>query len=158
MQKIIVGIDVGLTGAIAAIGESGEFVGCWDMPLESYGQKGKKRINAKLLHGILLGLSVYDVVACRVELVAARPNQGVTGMFSFGDSFGCVRMASAICGYPVEYITPRNWKTAFSMLGTDKDFALIKAREVFPNAPLNLKKHIGRADALLIAHSFCLAN
>jgi len=153
MNRIIIGIDVGQTGAIAAITNSGKLVGVWDMPLEKYviNSKAKHRVDGAALHRILSVLD--DVALCRVENVFANPTQGVSSMFSFGDAFGCVRTVVGICGFATEYISSQSWKKKRGLIGTDKDTARLQAIELFPAASLHRKKDIGRADALLIAYS-----
>jgi crossover junction endodeoxyribonuclease RuvC len=49
-------------------------------------------------------------------------------------------------------VTPQRWKkTMLDGQGKDKDAARFKAQALFPQIELHLKKHDGRADALLIA-------
>jgi hypothetical protein len=45
---------------------------------------------------------------------------------------------------------PGVWKRAFG-LPSDKEAARAMGQRIFPGAPLGLKKHAGRAEALLIA-------
>jgi crossover junction endodeoxyribonuclease RuvC len=150
---LFVGVDVGLTGAVAAIGASGQFIDVWDMPVE-VGRTGKNRMCAKGLQGVMNQLSTYSLnQRFTVEQVAAMPKQGVSSMFNFGDSFGVVRAVIALTDMPVEFVSPMSWKKKMGCVGTDKDYALTLARQYYPAAPLHLKKHIGRADALLIARS-----
>jgi hypothetical protein len=47
-------------------------------------------------------------------------------------------------------VTPQVWKKSLK-LSQQKLESLLMARELFSNAPLTLKKHNGRAEALLIA-------
>jgi len=152
-DRIVIGVDVGLSGAIAAVSGLGELVGVWDMPVETVGN-GKHRCAPFLLYQILCNIRARAAfVECRIEQVGAMPSQGVTSMFNFGDSFGCVRSAVAVAGIPHAFITPQSWKKQCGLIGTDKDFSRTKAAQLFSSAPLSLKKHIGWADALLIAWS-----
>jgi hypothetical protein len=55
---------------------------------------------------------------------------------------------------PVEMVHPRTWKaTLMRDMGKEKDASRVKAMQMYPLAAknLSLKKHHGRADALLIA-------
>jgi hypothetical protein len=45
------------------------------------------------------------------------------------------------------------WKRHFK-LGSDKEFSRALAVRLYPSAPLNLKKHADRAEALLMARWF----
>jgi hypothetical protein len=47
-------------------------------------------------------------------------------------------------------LSPQKWKKHFN-LTADKNEALDLAKQLFPKAPLKLKKDINRAEALLIA-------
>ena len=71
-------------------------------------------------------------------------------MFSLGDSFGCARAVVAACRFELVYVTPAQWKKHFS-LGSDKELARALAVRAFPQAPLTLKRHADRAEALLMA-------
>jgi hypothetical protein len=53
--------------------------------------------------------------------------------------------------YQVNMIRPQAWKAHHSLLKAEKDESLALARTKWPKAPLSLKKHHGRAEALLIA-------
>ena len=83
------------------------------------------------------------------------PGQGVSGMFSLGDSFGVVRaLAEAYRAPRVQYISPAVWKKALGLLKQEKAASLALARRLYPTARpmLYRKKDEGRAEALLIAH------
>jgi hypothetical protein len=43
---------------------------------------------------------------CVLERVGARPGQGVTSMFRFGQVFGALEMAIAAAEMPMQYVTP----------------------------------------------------
>lgn len=79
------------------------------------------------------------------------PGQGVTSMFNFGQGYGVIKGVLAGIGVPYKDATPQKWKKACGLIGSDKDAARLLAIELFPDAELHLKKHGGRADALLIA-------
>ena len=142
-----IGIDPGLSGAIAMIDHLGYRV--WDIPII---QKGtgtvKNEINAAGMLDILRHADFQTVAA--LERVNAMPGQGVSSVFSLGDSFGCCRSVLACAYIPTFYITPSQWKKNFN-LTSDKEEARALAVKMFPKAELHLKKHIDRAEALLIA-------
>jgi crossover junction endodeoxyribonuclease RuvC len=146
--KCYIGIDPGLSGAIAII--SGDKYEVHDIPIM---QKGagtvKNEINAKGMADILRKHVNYPPTAA-IERVNAMPGQGVSSVFSLGDSFGACRSVIACQGYPYVYITPTEWKKHYK-LTSDKEEARALAIKMFPDAELHLKKHIDRAEALLIA-------
>lgn len=142
-----IGIDPGLSGAVAMIDHLGYRV--WDIPII---QKGtgtvKNEINAAGLMDIIAEADFETVAA--LERVNAMPGQGVSSVFSLGDSFGCCRAVLACARMPTFYITPTMWKKHYG-LTSDKEQARALAVKMFPKAELHLKKHIDRAEALLIA-------
>jgi crossover junction endodeoxyribonuclease RuvC len=78
------------------------------------------------------------------------PNQGVSSTFSFGRAVGVISAVCELTRYPVHLVTPQKWKKHFH-LSSDKNESLDMARYLWPEARLTLKKHINKAEALLIA-------
>ena len=163
----IIGIDPGLTGAISCIKmNNGELIdiSVQDMPIQNKGKEIRKRNKA----GVMTSTQKKEVDpytlsnilarngACIVyiEQVSAMPDQGVTGVFSFGDSFGAIRGVCGALGLAMYRVMPRAWKEAVGLIGKDKDAARLLARQLYPiiSNLLTRKKDIGRADALMIAH------
>ena len=152
--RLTLGVDPGQTGAIAALAD-GEFAGFIDMPTEARKAGGFQIVPKKLSDGIreLLaehpGAYVYGVI----ELVAARPGQGGTGMFRFGQSDGIARGVLGALGIALIEVQPQTWKRYLQLTGKEKDAARIAAIQRYPGAAKQLarKKDCGRADALMIA-------
>jgi crossover junction endodeoxyribonuclease RuvC len=141
---VIIGIDPGVTGAIAFLGER-----VIDMPIMSADKKGKRnQINAAELYNILKEVPGDSIVY--LEKTHAMPKNGAIASYSQGDSNGCIRAVCACLGLRVERVTPQAWKKHYS-LGSDKETVRAKAIELFPDAPLSRKKDHNRAEALLIA-------
>jgi len=147
MTIFTIGIDPGLSGAIALL-RNGEFAEVFDMPTMGRGSGNKQQINAAEV-----GKLLRECPPCMawIEQVGAMPGQGVSSMFNFGKATGAVLGALGALQFPVSSVTPVKWKTTFGLIGKDKDMARTAAQELMPTAPLSLKKHGGRADALLIA-------
>jgi len=149
---MIIGIDPGVTGAIAFIREDGGYH-VEDMPVMARGKSStRKQINPTALYDII-GNNLYlgeSRTECYLERVTSMPGQGVASMFSMGDSFGCIRGVLAPFTYPLHVITPQSWKKHYK-LGKDKEICRAKAIELFPLAELHRKKDHNRAEALLIA-------
>lgn len=148
---ITIGIDPGLDGAIAAIND-GRGYAVVDMPVITKGTGTVKReINASALIEILRELAPAGYsVKVALERVNAMPGQGVSSVFSLGDSFGCIRACVAACRFELEYVTPVTWKKHFK-LTSDKEVCRALAAKMFPQADLRFKKHADRAEALLMA-------
>ena len=150
-----IGIDPGLDGAVAVIGRGGR-PQLFDAPSSTVVKSGKKRrmYDTLAMAAILREYATFHIPPLiSLEAVHAMPGQGVTSMFSMGYGFGLWRGIIAAFGLPVELVTPRVWKNKMVGVGTDKEASRLKAIDLFPGvaAQLKLKKHHGRAEALLIA-------
>lgn len=156
-KVIVIGIDPGISGGIAVI-QGTRFLEAHEMPVQQK-PSGRSEVSevdlvalAQELRARLCDDPAQQIVAA-VEQVGAMPGQGVSGMFSLGDSFGCVRMFAALVGTRIERVAPVSWKKGVGLSGKDKAFALTRARALFPAAApfLERKKDLGIADALLVA-------
>ena len=79
----IIGIDPGLSGAIAIL-ENSKVLKIFDMPVMSEGKKNKRQLNSALLVNLLReNISDNEEISVVVEQVNAMPGQGVTSMFNF---------------------------------------------------------------------------
>lgn len=142
----VIGIDPGLTGAIAVLSETGELLMAVDMPAFQIG--GKNKID---VHG--LGNELKDYARnsrAVIELVSSQPKEGVVSAFSFGFATGAVHGAIGSLGIPLETVTPAKWKRYFR-IPKDKDAARQLAVRKWPHGPFSRKKDAGRAEAALIA-------
>lgn len=155
-QKYWIGIDPGLTGAVGVLNMDGSLHSVVKMPVrDKSGGVVKKEVSAKGLRRVLEGLvSEGDIVL--LERVSSRPEQGVAGMFSLGDSFGVVRGVVEGMGGVCVDVLPVMWRKACGVsANSGKGGSISKARlffdkDVARHASQSLKDH-GCADALLIA-------
>lgn len=138
-----VGIDPGLSGAIAVMDADGVGAEVWDMPTLG------GEVNPTQL-GTLLR-SVHAPYAT-IEDVHSMPKQGVKSSFGFGVSKGIALGVLGALGIPYVRVTSSAWKRDMRVT-SDKATALRLANERWPSLAedLRLKKHDGRAEALLIA-------
>ncbi len=150
-MKHIVGIDPGLTGAIAVIDLNNEVLAVHDMPITQTRVKNKlrRKIQETELSNILRRIDAQKVY---VERVSAMPGQGVTSMFNFGYGFGLVLGVLAALEKPFELVSPRKWQHAINSL-EGKEGHRARAAELYPDYAdlFKRKKDDGRADAALIA-------
>jgi len=154
MKKYILGVDVGLNGALALYGSEGLVsIEILDMPTHEITTNGKKknRIDIYELARIIDARS-NEIEHAFVEEVTATPQMGVTSSFSFGMSSGLVHGILAANFIPMTLIRPQAWKKHFG-LKADKDDSRRKASSLFPDhaGKWASKKDDGRAEALLIA-------
>ena len=82
----IIGIDPGLSGAIAIL-ENKKVLNIFDMPVMAEGKKNKRQLNSAQLVDLLKKIvTEKDEIYVVVEQVNAMPGQGVTSMFNFGQT------------------------------------------------------------------------
>lgn len=148
---IYIGIDPGLTGAVAILQENAPPI-VHDMPTMAYGKSAQvgRALDCAALAAILYPFSRLGFGDVFVERVGAFPGQGVSSTFSLGMSYwGAVGVARAL-EFPVHLVEPRTWKSFFQ-LDADKAKSLTLARSLYPGVGLKLKRDHNRAEALLIA-------
>ena len=148
---ISLGIDPGITGAVGGL-KNGQYLAVFDIPSVAKGSGVVKREidPAGLAREISARIDPKEYVEVLLERVSAMPGQGVSSVFSLGDSYGACRSVPAILGLPVTLVPPAVWKKHFH-LGRDKEESRALAVRLFPTADLSLKKHADRAEALLMA-------
>jgi len=149
---IVIGIDPGLSGAIAFYDTVEGAVEIADMPTVEISRNGKNKreVSAVLLSNIL---TRHKVEAAFLERVNAMAGQGVTSVFSIGRSSGMVEGILAAYDIPTTLVTPQAWQKAVGQRA-GKDGSRERAMQLFPaQAELfQRKKDDGRSDAALIAY------
>lgn len=155
------GIDPGLTGAIAIIERTpGKryFIEIHDMPVHKLkiGKSIKSRVDVHALADIL-----YCNPAVRaaggaptvfIEDVTASPQMGVTSAFQFGLSYGLLQGIIAANKLVINRVTPAKWKKDMK-LTANKDVSRRRASELFPDYAHLWPRAMddGRAEAVLLA-------
>jgi hypothetical protein len=149
-MTLFLGVDPGLTGAIALVDADGRLHMIEDMPITARGNGRVKHEvdSAGLIH--LLRPHGADIVHGVLEVLGARPGQGVASMFSLGHSFGTASAVLSCLGVPFELLSAAKWKRLVE-LPAEKTLVLAAARRRWPAAPLARAKHHGRAEALFMA-------
>lgn len=145
MPLAILGIDPGATGAVCLIDRNGA-------PLIE--------LLAEITPGWLRGLEYQpmDMLAV-IEKVGARPGQGVTSMFTFGQGYGRILGWLEALEIPHVRVTPQIWQRDVHRgcpAADSKARSLEAARRLFPAVnlkatPRSKTPHKGIIDALLIA-------
>ena len=148
---MIIGIDPGLSGAIALLNPYTGGIEIYDMPTLP-NPKGKPETDLRELGRILRPFSDKGRNIAVIEKVSAMPGQGVSSMFRFGQNFGAIQMAAAGHGYEIHYVTPTSWKKHFR-LSKDKGVSRGLAGDRFPanSHQFTRVKDDGRAEAALLA-------
>lgn len=94
-------------------------------------------------------------IVAAVEKVGAMPGQGVTSMFSFGQSYGYILGVLAGLGISCQLVPPRKWKAEFGLLNKGKEGSVDVCKRLFPGVELlptkrSRKDSDGMSDSLLI--------
>ena len=161
----IIGIDPGLDGAVCIVNpywvntNPKEHIKLFDIPtLEvKRGKKKKREYNLAGVVSIIKDTHAPDHPLewhVAIEKIHSMPGQGVASMFSMGMGYGMWLGIISAFGLPYTLVTPQAWKKAMmDGMGKEKDASRLRAIQIFPQLAdqLKLKKHHGRADALLIA-------
>lgn len=152
-MRYFLGIDPGLSGAIAIYDPKADDLKVWDMPVHEIKVNGKKKRTLDIF-GLanIIDPIAGDIIKAVVEQVSAMPKQGVTSSFNFGFSAGCAQMVLAAYFIPLTTIAPATWKRAMGIT-KDKDNARREASRLLPkhSGLWPLVKHDGRAESALLA-------
>lgn len=161
--EIVVGIDVGFDGGLAAMTMANDgMIQAQIMPCIGTKGQGKRALDGKAIVQWFRKLAAeFDVQLVCMEAAGARPGQGVCSMFSFGRVFGCLEGILDTLDLPWQTVTPQAWKKVV-LAGTKKDktAAMNYVRRRLDNtgnrsilyATENSRTyHDGLADALCIA-------
>ena len=150
-METVIGIDPGLKGGIAVVKE-GTLADLYDMPVVPRVKGKGMQVNGYELAEIIGKQDKYDSIV-KIENVHSMPGQGVSSTFKFGESFGIIIGVCQALSLKMEFITPSVWKRKAGLIGKDKDVARTLSIQRHPSwaGQLKLKKHGGRADAILIA-------
>ena len=162
----LVGIDPGVTGAIAYIDDipaNHTVYDVYDMPVVARPIGKGNKVNGAALRDILSEIELKSdgkIIIC-IEHVQAMPpvkgkarQAGTVSSFNFGHTAGLIEGVVLGASYEIHYLLPNDWKRHFKLVRKEKDAARGKAIELFPNITDKLKRKMdhGRADALLIAY------
>lgn len=152
-KRYIMGIDPGLSGAIAIIssGKEPDFIAVYDMPTIKVG--GKNRIDLESLANLIQSYS-QDLILSIVEEVGQIGTEADPfSSFVFGFATGVVHGTLEAFSVKIQTVKPSIWKSSLG-LSSDKDKSIAKAIKFFPSAASKLtrKKDHDRAEALLLAY------
>jgi crossover junction endodeoxyribonuclease RuvC len=157
---IVLGVDPGLTGALAWLdmqpGQQPKLLGVADMPTvqAKSGKTMKAHLNAPALASLITAPMFPHPDLAIIEEVGAMPGQGVTSMFRFGYVAGVALGVCAALSIPCEFIRPQAWQKLVGMKA-GKEAGRLRASQLWPGQAhyfARVKDH-GRADAALISFS-----
>jgi crossover junction endodeoxyribonuclease RuvC len=156
-MNISVGIDPGISGAIAAVGvKTLEVLSLVDTPVFVAG--GKKLYDIAEMTAAIRRVCLLGDAVVTLEQGQAMPGQGVVSTFSTGWSFGIWEGILSALGVPYRTVRPSVWtkKILAGLSGEGKTRAIQFALRMFPGCELTpkgcRKPRDGRADALCLAY------
>lgn len=163
--KLFIGIDCGLSGAVAVIGDGGTRV--FDIPTLKVGKRSE--IDAKAMSSLMKGLipagdpasvnwskpsvsKTHDIL-CAIEAQQAFPRDSRPAAFKTGRCFGLIEGCVAALSIPYFMVGPKVWQKVMmeGCSGRGKDASRSRAQALYPDIDLSRKKDHNRSDALLIA-------
>lgn len=150
---MIVGVDLGLTGALALYDQRlTKIVTISDMPTRE-DMRGRRKLDTTEVYYILAQFVRMGAVGVIIEDVHVMHQNGVMAAFSMGHAKGTLEGLCAALSLPCYKIAPQRWKKHYGLLGKEKGDSMILAKEVMPGLEkwVWLKKHHNRAEAALLA-------
>lgn len=173
-ERLFIGIDPGLRGALAVITAGRDVLLVEDFPITETPKsptyrKGKRVQGMRREFNFVALAGLFDRLAmlpgtkfALLEKVTAMPLDSAVSAFTFGGSYWALQASLANHGIGYELVGSKDWQAAeLATLPKERTALraayLDKARKLFPDAELHLKKHAERAAALLIA-DFCRKN
>jgi hypothetical protein len=164
---VIVGIDGGLTGAIAFLFEDPRLNEVLDLPtLEMEGGGTvRRRIDVRALSAQLTtyakernGGTFDGICACIEALATGGSTPGRMNAMTQNSQHrtrGQIEATLELRGLALQEVNPLRWKALYGLKKKEKRDSLVMARDLFPElaqSHLRLAAHHNRAEALLIAH------
>lgn len=153
-MKYIMGVDPGLSGALAVIcPDPFEVLGVWSMPTKTIKKGSSKRTIDLFALASLIDQWAPQIRFALIEEVHSMPaftkegvhRQGIASTFSFGKAFGIVLGMLASHNLPIYPISPSVWKGAMGLSSNKKD-SIKRAATIHAGL-----KGDGQAEALLLA-------
>jgi len=102
--SLTIGVDPGMTGAIAILSAAGDFELVADLPIVR--DRSLAWCDGSALQSMLLEAIGGRQSRALVERVSAMPKQGVASSFLFGVGFGSILSVIQAMHIPLEFVTP----------------------------------------------------
>uniref|UniRef100_A0A0A9AYB5 Uncharacterized protein n=1 Tax=Arundo donax TaxID=35708 RepID=A0A0A9AYB5_ARUDO len=151
-----IGVDPDTGGAIAVLSPDGSSQ-VFDNPFVHIvvSEVIRKRLDTKSIIQLLRGLQAPPGTTAYIEKSSPFPTDGKLGWWSTGFSYGLWIASLVASGFSVVPVASQTWKAYFGLSRSEspKDDSRQAASILFPDKALSLKlkKHHGRAEALLLA-------
>ncbi|PAN31407.1 hypothetical protein PAHAL_5G417500 [Panicum hallii] len=151
-----IGVDPDTGGAIAVVSPDGSSQ-VFDNPFVHIvvSEVIRKRLDTKSIIELLRRLDAPPGTTAYIEKSSPFPTDGKLGWWSTGFSYGLWIASLVASGFSVVPVASQTWKAYFGLSRSEspKDDSRQAASILFPDKALSLKlkKHHGRAEALLLA-------
>lgn len=143
MEKIIIGIDCGINGAIAVV--EGDSLSVTSMPIkkQKVGKKNKSVLDLDALLSLLKKYTTFDVIYC-VEKQGVRPGEGAVSAMTIGKNYGILLGMGLGLGFKLLIAAPQQWKSSFPQLTSTPEINSLKDK--LKSLRIAKKKSKGAAD------------
>lgn len=121
MDKLVIGIDLGLEGGVCFMDLSGSVRHLSAMPVRK-NTHGGKDVDVRELRKVLANFARERVCRVVIEHTHSFGNEARRSIFSFGRGTGRVQALLELEGYGYEEVQPTTWKKVV-LAGTKKDKA-----------------------------------
>ena len=139
MKHNYVGVDPGLTGAIACVNEKGDLLWVKDMPLDS-----------SRYYDVI---SIFDALQDSDKAISAIALENTKRWSKLAQGYGVLyALATLAMNTPPMLVTPIAWQRHHGIKKADKRTSLKRVRNRWPKTTeFKLYKHHDRAEAALLA-------
>ena len=148
----ILGVDPGLTGAVALWDDSLDALEVRDAPTVEIkvGRSKNRTVYLKSAYKDIIKTLEPDLAI--VEEVNGIKGQSASASFNFGRGLGLLEGILIAFDVPIHPVSPIAWQRALRV-PAGKDGSRLRATQLYPaySHLFSLKKHHGRAEAALIA-------
>lgn len=152
------GLDPGLSGAVALIDEDAKVLWLDDMPTLKL-TKSKRELDTREFCDWLEGeagcmLTTRSPIRATIEMPGVRPGQSAQSGVKTGIGWGQLVGVLVALKIPHEVVTPQRWQKAILgkvEKGAAKDRSRAFCQREYPSADLGKRKTQDRSDALCIA-------
>ena len=158
MSNVIIGVDNGISGALAAISaHNGALIASTEMPIQK-ARKGNEIDVRELKRWLVNSAAGLENILCAI-LEEPGGSKSAKAAMSMAGSFHAIRATLEICGIRWHRITPQKWQKEMlpgCKAGDTKPRALELAKRLWPDetflaSPRCKKPHDGIVDAALLA-------
>ena len=152
-NKIWIGCDPGINGAVGVIGD--DFIECFKLPTVKYvlgNKKTRNKINTYQLINMLKPLLARGNPKVLIEKVGSRPGEGSLGAFNFGYASGLLfGVFTALTGEEPSLVLPAKWKKSYGLRLESKAVRLLRDTK---SSKASIKYEMKRASRQLSATMF----